>query len=309
MRADTQYVRYASRGTALVVMLMMATSAWAQTNGAPPQPATPAPVLTLPALTLPAGIMPAPRLSPATTPSSTTPAPVPQARASMEIYGFAMLDIGQNFKTINPNWFDTMRVTKLPSFAGQYGEDNSAFAGVRQSRLGVKATTPTALGDLKTTFEFELFGIGRGRGTDHVPSAARLRRTRPLRRRPDVERVHGSGRVPELARVLGTDRHGVLPQRAVPLHARHGQSARRQPDADVRARTAGRQRRPRHARGPHRAPEHQGPQPDARLHRRLHASRATGATSASAGVVRRIAWDDMLDDELRTERQARPAGA
>ena len=32
-----------------------------------------------------------------------------------EIYGFAMLDIGQNFKQINPNWFDTMRVTKLPS--------------------------------------------------------------------------------------------------------------------------------------------------------------------------------------------------
>jgi hypothetical protein len=52
----------------------------------------------------------------------------------------------------------------LPKFAGQFGEDNSTFAGVRQSRLGVKTTTPTALGDLKTTFEFELFGVGVDEG-------------------------------------------------------------------------------------------------------------------------------------------------
>jgi hypothetical protein len=75
-----------------------------------------------------------------------------------------MLDIGHNFKTINPKWYDTMRVSKLPSFEEQYGKDNSAFASVRQSRLGVKATTPTAMGDLKTQFEFELFGTGSEEG-------------------------------------------------------------------------------------------------------------------------------------------------
>ncbi len=53
-----------------------------------------------------------------------------------------------------------MRVTKLPKFANQFGENNSTFAGVRQSRLGVKASTPTAIGELKTIFEFELFGTG-----------------------------------------------------------------------------------------------------------------------------------------------------
>ncbi len=94
--------------------------------------------------------------------------PLPPAPAEpkpwMEVYGFAMLDIGENFDTIDPNWFDTMRVTKLPSFSGQFGEDNVAFAGVRQSRLGVRASTPTALGDLKTTFEFELFGVGVDEG-------------------------------------------------------------------------------------------------------------------------------------------------
>src|SRR4030095_13933537 len=85
-------------------------------------------------------------------------------KPEMTIYGFAMLDIGKNFKTIHPNWFDTMRVTKLPSFAGQYGEDNSTFAGVRQTRFGVKSTVPTSMGDLKTTFEFELFGVGVDEG-------------------------------------------------------------------------------------------------------------------------------------------------
>lgn len=90
--------------------------------------------------------------------------PAPPSKPSLEVYGFAMLDIGQNFTTINPNWFDTMRVTRLPSFEDQFGRDGSTFAGVRQTRFGVRSTTPTDLGDLKTTFEFELFGTGVDEG-------------------------------------------------------------------------------------------------------------------------------------------------
>jgi hypothetical protein len=75
-----------------------------------------------------------------------------------------MLDIGHDFKQIHPNWFDTLRVTRLPSFENQFGEDHNTFAGVRQSRLGVRSSTPTAVGDLKTTFEFELFGTGVDEG-------------------------------------------------------------------------------------------------------------------------------------------------
>jgi len=85
-------------------------------------------------------------------------------KPSLEIYGFAMLDFGQNFNQINPNWFDTMRLTKLPKVEGQFGKDGSTFAGVRQSRLGVRSTTPTDLGDLFTQFEFELFGTGVDEG-------------------------------------------------------------------------------------------------------------------------------------------------
>jgi hypothetical protein len=52
----------------------------------------------------------------------------------------------------------------LPSIEDQFGRDNNTFAGVRQSRLGVRAALPTDLGELKTTFEFELFGTGVDEG-------------------------------------------------------------------------------------------------------------------------------------------------
>jgi hypothetical protein len=87
-----------------------------------------------------------------------------QTKPAMDIYGFAMLDIGQNFTQIDPNWFDTMKITKLPSYADQFGKDNSTFVGVRQSRFGVKGFMPTALGELKTRFEFDMFGVGADAG-------------------------------------------------------------------------------------------------------------------------------------------------
>ncbi len=94
------------------------------------------------------------------------PAPPPPdvKKPEYNVYGFAMLDMGHDFKQINPNWYDTLRVTRLPSYANQFGQDHNWFASVRQSRLGVKSSTPTSLGDLKTIFEFELFGTGVDEG-------------------------------------------------------------------------------------------------------------------------------------------------
>ena len=80
--------------------------------------------------------------------------------SSINFYGYAMLDSGYNFGSINPNWFDVVRPTQLPSFAGEFGPNGSTFWGVRQTRFGVKTFTPTDFGDLKTIFEFELFGTG-----------------------------------------------------------------------------------------------------------------------------------------------------
>jgi hypothetical protein len=95
-----------------------------------------------------------------------TPAPDQKAdtqqasKAWMDIYGFAQLDAGYDFKQVDPNWFDVLRVTKLPSYAKQFGSDGNTYFSVRQSRFGVKAEVPTSLGTLKTIFEFELFGTG-----------------------------------------------------------------------------------------------------------------------------------------------------
>jgi hypothetical protein len=94
------------------------------------------------------------------TPAWAQPPAAADPKPSMDIYGFAMLDVGQNFTQINPDWFDTLRVTQLPSVEKQYGEDNRTYFSVRQTRFGVRTSAPTALGELKTQFEFEMFGTG-----------------------------------------------------------------------------------------------------------------------------------------------------
>lgn len=79
---------------------------------------------------------------------------------TMEIYGFIMMDMGYNFNQIHPNWFDVVRPTQLPSFKNQYGTDGNFYFSVRQTRLGFKNYFKTGLGELKTQFEFEMFGTG-----------------------------------------------------------------------------------------------------------------------------------------------------
>ena len=197
-----------------------------------------------------------------------------EPKPSMTIYGFAMLDIGHDFKQINPNWSDTMRVTKLPSFENQFGEDNNTFAGVRQSRLGVKASTPTSLGELKTTFEFELFGTG----VDEGQTTFRLRHAYG-------ELGHfGAGQTwspfmdpdvfPNSLEYWGPT--GMVFFRNVQVRWMPIQGDR---PPDARARAAGRQRRRRRLRRPHRAAEHQGPLPGARLSAVNTPTARSGATS------------------------------
>jgi hypothetical protein len=39
----------------------------------------------------------------------------------LEVYGFIQLDAGYNAKAIDPDWFDVMRPSKLPSYSGEFG--------------------------------------------------------------------------------------------------------------------------------------------------------------------------------------------
>lgn len=79
---------------------------------------------------------------------------------SLEIYGFVMTDLGYNFKQIDPNWFDVIRTTKLPSYPDAYGTNGNVYFSVRQTRMGIKGKQHTSMGELFTQFEFELYGTG-----------------------------------------------------------------------------------------------------------------------------------------------------
>lgn len=83
-----------------------------------------------------------------------------QDKARTDIYGFVMMDAGYNTEAIDPDWFDVQRPTKLASVDNEFGDDGSVFFSVRQTRLGFKSYFPTDMGELKTTFEFEMFGVG-----------------------------------------------------------------------------------------------------------------------------------------------------
>ncbi len=82
----------------------------------------------------------------------------------LEIYGFAQTDFGYDFKQGDPDWFDVLRVTKLPKYDNEFGEDGRTYFSVRQSRFGVKGFVPTAIGEIRTIFEWELFGVGADAG-------------------------------------------------------------------------------------------------------------------------------------------------
>jgi len=87
---------------------------------------------------------------------------VATARAEIrsDIYGFVMTDVGYNSDGMDPAWFDVQRPTKLEAFEDQFGHDGSVFFSVRQTRFGIKSYIPTDMGEIKTTFEWELFGTG-----------------------------------------------------------------------------------------------------------------------------------------------------
>lgn len=96
-----------------------------------------------------------------------------ERKTDLEVYGFIMTDMGYNFNSIDPNWFDVMRPTKLPSFKDEFGTEGNFFFSVRQTRFGIKSNTSTSLGELKTDFLFDLMGFGKNTGqtTFHLINA------------------------------------------------------------------------------------------------------------------------------------------
>jgi hypothetical protein len=89
---------------------------------------------------------------------------------SFEVYGYILTDGGYNFNAIDPDWFDVMRPTKLPKYKNEFGSAGNYFISVRQTRFGIRSSTQTKLGELKTQFDFDFIGFGKdvGQTTIHL---------------------------------------------------------------------------------------------------------------------------------------------
>ncbi|HYR08353.1 MAG TPA: DcaP family trimeric outer membrane transporter [Longimicrobium sp.] len=83
-----------------------------------------------------------------------------EPKPTFDVYGHVMLDMGHDFEQVDPLWFDVVRPTRLPSFEDEFAPSGNMYYGVRQTRFGVRTSTPTSAGLVKTLFEFELFGTG-----------------------------------------------------------------------------------------------------------------------------------------------------
>jgi hypothetical protein len=90
--------------------------------------------------------------------------PAADTGQQIELYGFAQADMIYDFRQNNPDWFDTNRPSRLPSFKDEFGRDHRTWVSARQSRFGVKGTFPTKHGDVKTVFDFDMFGVGPDAG-------------------------------------------------------------------------------------------------------------------------------------------------
>lgn len=88
-----------------------------------------------------------------------------KAKGYLSLYGFVELDLGYNFRTIDPDWYDSMRPTKLPTFSGQFGKNGSTWFSIRPTRFGTQGMYPTPWGDMTFTFEFDMYGVGSNAGT------------------------------------------------------------------------------------------------------------------------------------------------
>jgi len=87
-------------------------------------------------------------------------------KARLEVYGFVQADLIQDFDKMNPQWNATLRPSQIPVNCPPStipGDDGCGVKGasifsVRQSQLGFNGFLPTAMGELRAQFEFDLFG-------------------------------------------------------------------------------------------------------------------------------------------------------
>jgi hypothetical protein len=91
-------------------------------------------------------------------------------RPRVELYGAAQLDVIYDAKKMDPVWQAAFRPSKIAvncppvGFDPGCGTDGRTTLSARQSKFGVKGFLPTPDGEIKTQFEFDLFGMGTNAG-------------------------------------------------------------------------------------------------------------------------------------------------
>jgi hypothetical protein len=98
-------------------------------------------------------------------------APADRDGPRLTVSGFAMLDAIHDLDRVDPAWRSTLRPSKIPVNCGPggpldagCGNDGETVLSAKQSRIGFRAYLPTDLGELRTHFEFELYGVGDDAG-------------------------------------------------------------------------------------------------------------------------------------------------
>ncbi len=83
---------------------------------------------------------------------------------NINVYGFIHADFIYDFKRVDPDWNDTLRVSTIPTRGEPYGGDGEFVTSVRQSRMGVSADWETETDRVSAILEYEWFGTGGDAG-------------------------------------------------------------------------------------------------------------------------------------------------
>ncbi len=103
----------------------------------------------------------------ASAPAVSQGSPDDGPKARLDAYGFAQTDAIYDIDRVDQDWKATLRPSKIPVVCpGDLGcgKNGEAIVSVRQSRLGFRGLLPTSVGEIKTIFEFDLFGVGDDAG-------------------------------------------------------------------------------------------------------------------------------------------------
>ena len=100
-----------------------------------------------------------------TTSAAAQDGPTPRAR--IDVAGFMQLDAIHDFDRVDPAWTGALRPTRIaircPGEPGCGPPGEMSFS-VRASRLAVHGRVPSAIGEVRTLFEFDLFGVASDAG-------------------------------------------------------------------------------------------------------------------------------------------------